>query len=205
MSNIVINILAIVGFVILISYLISYIYYYFKKRNEQKIMLQVNPPYQYMQQSGIKCPDYWVNTGVDAKGNYICKNMFNLNVNTKTDRTKIGESAIDTCDGIKCFNNDTEKIVKFSSMDNKSTWEPNNPNGKTSLSDKEKFTFVNNKYTDKTDSNNNTTSRCDWIRCCGAGAIGTGTGATATKSWNTKGVWQGIQSTCSYDPNVVSM
>ena len=190
MSNIVINILAIVGFVILISYLISYIYYYFKSRNDQKLMLQVNPPSQYMQQSGIKCPDYWVNTGVDDKGNYICKNMFNLNVNTSTDITKMGESA--SCANVKCFNNNTDRIVKFSSMDNTSTWEPNNPNGKTSLSDKEKYTFVNNKYTDTTNSSNNTTSRCDWIKCCGS-----------TNS--TKGVWQGIQSTCSYDPSIVSM
>ena len=182
MSNIIINILAIVGLVILISYLISYIYYYFKSKNEQTIMAQVNPPSQYMQQTGIKCPDYWVNTGVDDNGNYICKNMFNLNIHNQVTPTS------GSCLGIKCYedgNGNGNKEVKFSSVNNKSTWEPNNPNGKTSYTDKEKYDFVSNKGT-------GTTSRCDWIKCCGSNS-------------NTKGVWQGAQNTCSYDPNIVSM
>ena len=179
MSNIVINILAIVGFVILISYLISYIYYYFKSRKNQELMLQVNPPSQYMQQSGIKCPDYWVNTGVDDKGNYICKNMFNLNVHNST------KPATGSCSTVNCYANPTERNIKFSAIDNKSTWEPNDPNGKTSFTDKEKYDFVNS-------ANTGTTSRCDWIKCCGSAA-------------GTKGVWQGVQNTCSYDPSIVSM
>ena len=193
MSNIVINILAIVGFVILISYLISYIYYYFKSRKNQELMLQVNPPSQYMQQSGIKCPDYWVNTGVDDKGNYICKNMFNLNVHNST--TPSANSG--TCAGVKCYadGRGIDKTVKFSPINNTNTWEPNNPNGKTSYTDKEKYDFVSN-------ANTGTTSRCDWIKCCGDGLTNN---IDSKKSWNTKGVWQGVQNTCSYDPSIVSM
>lgn len=177
--NIVINILAVIGFIILLSYLISYIYYYFINRAERIKMSEVNPPNQYMQQTGIKCPDYWVNTGVDENGNYICKNMFNLNVhNSETPTTG-------TCKNIKCYHDATDKTVKFSGIGPKKTWEPNNPNGMTSYDDKEKYSFVNAQ-------GDGTTSRCDWINCCGA-------------ETNTKGVWQGVQSTCSYNPNTVSM
>jgi hypothetical protein len=192
MSNIVINILAIVGFVILISYLISYIYYYFKSMNDQTLIQQINPPPQYMQQSGIKCPDYWVNTGVEADGTYICKNMFNLNVNTSTVTNKKEDSA--KCADVKCFNNFSEKTIKFSPIDSKNTWEPNDPNGKKSYTDKEKYKFVTSKGT-------GTTSRCDWIKCCGGGV----TDDDDAKSWSTKGVWQGVQNTCLYDPSIESM
>jgi len=160
--------------------------------NDQTLMQQVNPPSQYMQQSGIKCPDYWVNTGVDDKGNYICKNMFHLNVNTSTVKNKEEDSA--TCADVKCFNDSSERTIKFSGIDNKNTWEPNDPNGKKSYTDKEKYKFV-------TDKGTGTTARCDWIRCCGGGA----TDIDSTKSWNTKGVWQGVQNTCLYDPSIESM
>jgi hypothetical protein len=180
--NIVINILAVVGFIILLSYLISYIYYYFKHRAEQVKMSEVNPPYQYMQQTGIKCPDYWVNTGVDEKGNYICKNMFNLDVHRSTTQTTDG-----MCKNINCYSDGTgkDKTVTFSGLGPKKTWEPNNPNGMTSYDDKEKYSFVNAAGT-------GTTSRCDWINCCGP-------------KDNMKGVWQGVQSTCSYNPNTTPM
>ena len=41
-----------------------------KNRTEKRIMSEINPPGQYMQNSGIKCPDYCVNTGIDSNGNY---------------------------------------------------------------------------------------------------------------------------------------
>ena len=85
----------------------------------------------------------------------------------------------------KISRNKDDKEILFSSIDKKNTWEPNNPNGKTSYTDKEKYNFVSNK-------GSGTTSRCDWIKCCGSNS-------------NTKGVWQGVQNTCSYDPNIVSM
>jgi hypothetical protein len=192
MSNIIINILAIVGLVILISYLISYIYYYFKSKKDQSLMMQVNPPNQYMQESGIKCPDYWVNTGVDENGNYICKNMFNLNVLNKTTPTS------GKCLDVKCYQDGTgaEKIVNFSPIDSKSTWEPNNPNGKTSLTSKEKYDFVNSLGESGKEA---TVSRCDWIKCCGSG----NKDESDNVQWNAKGIWQGINSTCSYSPNSV--
>ena len=79
----------------------------------------------------------------------------------------------------------SQRNVKFSAIDNKRTWEPNDPNGKTSFTDKEKYDFVNS-------ANTGTTSRCDWIKCCGSAS-------------STKGIWQGVQNTCSYDPSIVSM
>ena len=172
----VINILAILGFIILLSYLISYIYYYFLQKTNQTIQEQVNPPSSYMQTTGIKCPDYWVNTGVDDDGNYICKNMFNLGVEKKTTTS---------CSSVACNDTNDNKIIKFSKVDPKQTWMPNNPDGKTSMSDKEKYDFVNTKGIGQV-------SRCDWIKCCGA-------------KDSTKGVWQGVESTCSYNPSTASI
>ena len=175
----VINILAIIGFIVVLSYLISYIYYYFKNRSMKVIMNQVNPPFQYMQQTGIKCPDYWVNTGVDEKGNYICKNMFNLNIQNSETPTS------GTCKDVKCYFEKDKKIMKFSPLGTNNTWVPNNPNGKISYTEKEKYSFVN-------DAGSGDTSRCNWINCCGA------------KS-NTKGVWQGVEKTCAYNPNTTPL
>ena len=139
--SVVINILAIIGLIIIISYLIYYIWIYFKYQSIKNHIAYINPPGQYMQNSGIKCPDYWVNTGVDANGNYICKNSF----------------AIQTQTNSKC-NSDT---MSFTPIDNGKTWEYNNPYGLTSYSDNDKYNFVTNNAVP------GSVSRCDWINKCG--------------------------------------
>ena len=106
--------------------------------------------------------------------------MFNLNVNNAT------KPADGMCKDVNCYADTNDKTVKFSGLGSKKTWELNNPNGMTSYDDKEKYSFVN------AVGSGATTSRCDWINCCGAEA-------------NTKGVWQGVQSTCSYNPNTTPM
>ncbi len=83
-ASIIINILAVIGLIVIISYLIYYLYQYLQQRTNLKIASEINPPGDYMQNTGIKCPDYWVNTGVDANGNYICKNSFNIDSNQPT-------------------------------------------------------------------------------------------------------------------------
>ena len=78
--SVVINIFAVIGLVVILIYIIYYLWNNLQQKNFKMIESRINPPSEYMQQSGVKCPDYWVNTGVDANGNYICKNSYNVNV-----------------------------------------------------------------------------------------------------------------------------
>ena len=86
--SIFVNILAGIGFIFIIVTLIYYIYLYVKNKIEQRKNKEINPPLSYMQNTGIKCPDYWVNTGVDENGNYICRNSFNITSVPKTNSFK---------------------------------------------------------------------------------------------------------------------
>lgn len=146
-ESIVITIFAVIGLIVIISYLIYYLWVYIKHRKTQKIISEINPPGSYMQNSGIKCPDYWVNTGIDANGNYLCKNSFNV----QSTKTNTGTYAG------KC-NSDQ---MSFTSVAKGNTWEYNNPDGLTSYSDTDKYNFVNNSAVD------GSLSRCQWINNCG--------------------------------------
>jgi hypothetical protein len=144
--SIITNILAFIALVFIISYVIYFIYKFFKNKQNQVITALMNPPGPYMQNSGIKCPDYWVNTGIDSNGNYICKNSFNIPSHNPTTGTAAG----------KC---DPERL-KFPPIQSGYTWEYNNPNGLTSYTDQEKYDFLNT-------SVNNSLTRCQWINSCG--------------------------------------
>jgi hypothetical protein len=161
MSNIsiVVNILAGIAVLIIICYIIKYLWDLHKHRKNLHINFQINPPGSYMQNSGVKCPDYWVNTGIDSNGNYICKNSFNIQSNNPTTGN--------------CANKCNSNEAVFSPIKSGFTWEYNNPNGLTSYSDDDKINFVK-----KNGSAPN--SRCDWINCCGAatGVNGVWTGVS---------------------------
>jgi hypothetical protein len=144
--SVIINILALIGLVVIIGYLIYYFYQYLQNKTNQVIANNMNPPGPYMQNSGIKCPDYWVNTGVDANGNYICKNSFNINTINPTTGSMAG----------KCS---SDQLV-FSPTQKGYTWEYNNPNGLTSLTKQEQYNFLNANGTAPI-------SRCQWINSCG--------------------------------------
>lgn len=139
--NIIVNILAALALIIIGGYVISLIYKYLKNRTKQHIATLMNPPGAYMQNSGIKCPDYWVNTGIDSNGNYICKNSFNIDTHA-LDGCKIDE-------------------LTFPPVASGYTWELNDPNNLTSYSNEEKYDFLNT-------SVNNSITRCQWINRCGA-------------------------------------
>jgi len=145
-SSIIINILVVIGLIVIISYLIYYLYQYLQQRTNLKIASEINPPGDYMQNTGIKCPDYWVNTGVDANGNYICKNSFNIDSNQPASGSAMG----------KC----NATTMNFPPIQTGYTWEYNNPNGLTSYSDQEKYDFLNN-------AGSMPLSRCQWINNCG--------------------------------------
>jgi hypothetical protein len=165
--SVIINILASIGLIVIISYLIYYAYEYAKYKSHLKTVSEINPPPTYMQNSGIKCPDYWENIGVDNKGNYICKNSFGLS-SGKNDGNSF-------CSNVQCY--DENNQTSFPSIKSKYTWEFGNPNGMTSLSDKEKYDFVNS------------SNRCKWLNCCGP-------------SKNIQAVWSGVNETCNTAPDL---
>lgn len=173
MFEIIINILAIIGLIILISYLISYLYNYFKQRAANTLNAQTNPPLVYMQQTGLRCPDYWVNTGVDSNGNYICKNSYNLDVK---------KNSSSECSNVSCYSNDSDKTTNFIPLPSGYTWELGNPSGLTSYTNTERYDFVNKTGTGASNS------RCDWIKCCGPNN-------------DNDAIWQGISKTCNSDPS----
>jgi hypothetical protein len=137
--SIIINILAFIGVIFIIGIIIYYIYKYYQKKAHNKIISDIFPPGEYMQHTGIKCPDYWVNTGINKDGNYICYNKFNIPVRENNNE--------------KCY--DSPNIKTFSPLDKNKTWEYGDPYGMKSYTDKEKSEFVKK-------------DRCGWIRDCGA-------------------------------------
>jgi len=176
----VINIFAFIGFIFLLGVLIYYIYKYFKYRQLKKQLSEIYPPGDYMQQTGMKCPDYWVNSGKDNNGNYECQNRFNV---------PVVKNSNPMCTNIKCSSAvDTNKAY-FNSVKDNRTWEYGDPNGLSSLTDKEKYDFANG--TPGNPPNNATANRCDWINCCGS-------------SSGSKGTWTGIYNICENpDPSKV--
>ena len=163
--TIILNIFALIGVVVILLVAIYYTVQYMKHRTSIRIASQMNPPGAYMQNSGIKCPDYWVNTGIDSNGNYICKNSFNI------------ESVNPTTGSTAGLCNPTQ--LTFNPIQSGYTWELNNPNGLTSYTDDEKYTFLN-----ATPVNGSTLNRCQWINSCGP-------------SSNVQGIWSGVNEICN--------
>ena len=139
--EILVSILAVIGLLLIISYVAYFLYAIVKSRRMIAEAAIINPPGDYMQSSGIKCPDYWVNVGVDNKGHYICKNSFNV----KTGRDE------------KC----NSEVATFARMKPGYTWEYGNPNGLTTLTPDQKYNFLNEAKTP------GSLTRCDWINRCG--------------------------------------
>jgi len=165
--SVVVNILAAIGLIVIVSYLSVYLYNFMKNKQTQKTVSQISPPGDYMQNSGIKCPDYWVNTGIDSNGNYICKNSFNIQTNNPTTGTYAG----------KC----NSEIMTFTPVAEGYTWEYGNPTGYTTLSDQQKYDYL------QTSSVPNSISRCSWINNCGP-------------SSKTQGIWSGVNEICNSPP-----
>lgn len=157
--QIVVNILAAVGLLVIVGYLGYLLYNYIKSQQSKVVIKAVNPPGDYMQNTGIKCPDYWVNTGVDSNNNYICKNSFNI----QTQNTSSPNCKTD--------------VMSFSPVKSGYTWEYGDPNGLTSYSDNDRYTFVQTQ-------GKSAMSRCDWINQCGP-------------TTDIQGTWSGVDKICN--------
>lgn len=168
----IINIFAFLGFIFLLSVFIYYVYKYFKNKQLLKDISLVYPPGDYMQETGIKCPDYWVNSGTDSNGNYECQNRFNIPVIKNRNAS---------CENVNCTATNDNNKAYFNSVPNSKTWEIGNPNGLKSMSDQEKYDFLTG------DAGSATSNRCNWINCCGGSA-------------GTKSPWTGVYDICQ-NPN----
>ncbi len=132
----IIRILALVGMVTIIIYLIFKLWAYYTAVSERRRKAAIRPPLDYMNNIGIKCPDYWVYTGKDANGNYKCVNKFNL----------------DVADTGKCYTGSLEdKTSVFKALGSDKNWE--------TMTDDERTSFVNEEVS-------GVGSRCNWVSNC---------------------------------------
>lgn len=88
-------------------FILAVIFFIVQKRSQksgtQLAIKYKMPPEDYMKYVGVNCPDYWEYMGEDPsnKGNHICKNTMNLEVNDKN----------------FCYSNQDEKLKSFSNID----------------------------------------------------------------------------------------
>ena len=150
----VVNILASFGLIAIIVVVIYYIWKYIDKMNRDAALLKERPTPTYMEQVGLKCPDYWMYMGNDSNGNYICKDKNNL-------MKQYSKSSDE-----KCINSSNE--VNFPKFDNsKSSW--------AEMKDEAKIDFTGLKV------NNNSYSRSEWVKKCGPSV---GKGVTTRAVWS---------------------
>ncbi len=146
------NLFATIGFIAILVVLIYYIWKYIDKMNRDAAIMKERPTPTYMDQVGVKCPDYWMYMGGDANGNYICKDSKNL-------MKKYGKS-----NNEKCVSSNS--TVVFPKLDGKMSW--------GSMSDKEKIDFTASKV-------GTSYSRAEWIKNCGT-SVGEGVNTRAVWS-----------------------
>lgn len=113
----IIRIFALVGMVTIIVYLIFKLWAYYTAVAEKRRKAAIRPPLDYMNNIGIKCPDYWVYAGTDSNGNYKCVNKFNL----------------DVADTGKCYTNTSDKTYIFKALGSDKNWETMTEDDKTNF------------------------------------------------------------------------
>ena len=136
------TIFATIGFVFIILY--SFWFIMNRMNEKQDNVVTNNIPANYMQEVGVRCPDYYIN---NMNNNTIssCKNSYNLNQSMDGS----GNSTNPNCPNVTCYDNVNNKTVLFDKINN---WD--------TMNDTERSDAVNRKV-------DGTLSRCDWIRCCG--------------------------------------
>ena len=142
-----VTVFASIGLVFVIMYVFWYIMNRIKQSNENVTTNEISA--NYMNQIGLRCPDYYVNTENNGDIN-TCKNSYNLDHNIDVE----GESDSNDprCSNIKCYHDLNEKTVNFQKINN---WQD--------LNNDERI----NALKDDGKNMDNVTNRCDWIKCCG--------------------------------------
>jgi hypothetical protein len=151
----VINVLAVVGFLAIIIYVIYNIWKYFDKVNRENTLAKIRPSATYMQNVGIKCPDYWDLVKVDETGNYVCQDTYGLITKyQEVDRARDMSNCVDI--NLSSSPSDYDKVA-FVGLGDGFHWD--------TMTDEEKIAFTAKANKDGVGS----VSRADWIRECGAG------------------------------------
>jgi len=138
-----INGLAILGIIFILVLVIVIIVKIVKYQTQQAMLSLQRPTPDYMQNIGMKCPDYWYLNNTDGKY-YYCN---------KTNDSKYNVPRISTnpnCSNVSCT--DSTGVAKFTILPSTQQW------ASMTVDDKKKF--VNN-------NDSNTISRCKWVKCCG--------------------------------------
>lgn len=104
-----------------ILFIILLIVFYAKRGNNNKNVNKDQdarwPPVSYMQQIGVKCPDYWEDMGPDPNNanNHICQNTLNVPVNSDNkaqcyDNQELLQKSFRTIDWNSQFNKKNKKL-----------------------------------------------------------------------------------------------
>lgn len=134
------NVFAIIGLVGVLIVIIYFIWKYLKTMTKNAMIAKERPSPAYMEQVGLKCPDYWMLDGFDDDGNYICKDKMDIMKMPQYKKSSKNK---------KCINKG--KAV-FSRFESNTPW--------VDMSDDEKIAFVASKA-------GNRYSRAEWIKQCG--------------------------------------
>ncbi len=138
-----IKVMAFIGFVVIIIYLIYRFWNYFIFINNKRKNASIRPPLEYMNNIGIKCPDYWTYKGISANGNYICENTFDLPF---------------TKNNTQCYTDSTSKITEFGALSDSQNWQD------MSEDDRKNFIKTSKAAGDITNTNNE--NRCAFTQNC---------------------------------------
>jgi hypothetical protein len=139
----IIKILAFIAIVIILIFLIRRIWKYYQTQMKKKEESKIRPPLEYMNDVGVKCPDYWTYIGKSSDGKiYKCVNTFQLPVK----------------DTSKCYSSGTDdKMYEFKALTEGKNW--------SNMSEDERKTFVKSQAS-------NELSRCSWLSTCGGVWLG---------------------------------
>ena len=154
-----ITVFAAIGLVFVIMYVFWYIMNKIKDATDNVTTNNISP--NYMQEIGLRCPDYYVNT-LNNNEMSTCKNSYNLDQNIDSESGDSNSSS-SNCANVKCYHDIENKTVNFQDISN---WKD--------LDDNQRIDALKNDG--KMD---NTTNRCDWIKCCGV-AVG---GSSTSQPW----------------------
>lgn len=150
--SVLLNIFASIGLLAIMVVIIYYIWKYIDKMNKDAALMKERPSPTYMEQVGLKCPDYWMYMGVDGNGNYICKDTQGL------------MKAYGKDSDSKCVNSSGQ--VVFPKFDSKVSW--------GDMKNEDKITFTASKV-------GSGYSRSEWIKKCGPN-VGSGVSTRAVWS-----------------------
>ena len=155
-----VTVFAAIGLVFVIMYVFWYIMNKIKNATDNVTTNDISP--NYMQEIGLRCPDYYVNT-LNDNNMSTCKNSYNLDqgINSESGESKQDDSR---CANVKCYHDIENKTVNFQDI----------PDWKD-LNDDDRIKALKN------DGKNidNVTNRCDYIKCCGV-AFG---GSSTSQPW----------------------